>query len=116
MIDTAGAAGVLDRVTVQSFDLRSLWAIHAVAPEIGLAALTASDVTPDFTELAARGATIWSPDYRNISTGTLAEAHGAGLLVVPWTVNDPDEMADLLGLGVDGIITDRPDLAPPRWR
>ena len=116
LIATAGAAGVLDRVTVQSFDLRSLWAIHAVAPEISLAALTERDVTPDFTELAARGATIWSPDYRNITTGTLAEAHRAGLLVVPWTVNDPDDMADLLELGIDGIITDRPDLAPPRWR
>ncbi|MDH5372371.1 MAG: glycerophosphodiester phosphodiesterase family protein, partial [Acidimicrobiia bacterium] len=34
----------------------------------------------------------------------------AGLEVVPWTVNSPIEMARLISLGVDGIITDRPDL------
>ena len=46
-----------------------------------------------------------------MSAGTLAGAHDAGLLVIPWTVNEPDDMRSLLALGVDGIITDRPDLA-----
>ena len=39
------------------------------------------------------------------------EAHSAGLKVIPWTVNERPEMERLVGLGVDGIITDRPDLA-----
>ena len=39
----------------------------------------------------------------------MKEAQGLGLLVVPWTVNEPADMEKFLGWGVDGIITDRPD-------
>ena len=39
------------------------------------------------------------------------EAHGLQLKVVPWTVNDPAQMTALVAMGVDGLITDRPDIA-----
>ncbi len=43
----------------------------------------------------------------------MKEAQGLGLKVVPWTVNVPTEMARLIDLGVDGLITDYPDRALP---
>ncbi len=103
------AAGVAERVTIQSFDHRSLWAIHAIRPEMDLAALTRRGDAPDFADLAAKGATIWSPDRRAVDAARVTAAHEAGLRVVPWTVDDLDEARALVADGVDGLITDRPD-------
>lgn len=48
---------------------------------------------------------------RRIASARLVDsAHKAGKQVHAWTVNDPDQMKALLALGIDGIITDRPDL------
>lgn len=97
------------RVIVQSFDHRSLWAVHAENPDLTLAALSSRDPI-DLEDVAARGASIWSPNRQVLDRDSLERAHDAGLEVIPWTVNDPAEMADLIALGVDGLITDRPDL------
>lgn len=101
--------GYADRVIVQSFDHRSLWAIRTIAPTIRLAALTSSDI-PDFGNLAASGASIWSPRHTLLSAELVAEAQSAGLQVIPWTVNDPDDLCSVLSMDTAGVITDRPDL------
>ena len=100
--------GLTARVTVQSFDHRSLWAMRRLNPAIRLVALTTRGV--DLPDLAQRGAAIWSPDFATLDPDRLQQAHALGLLVIPWTVNDPADMRRLIEMGVDGLITDRPDL------
>ena len=56
------------------------------------------------------GAAWLSPSDVMTSADLVAAAHREGLRTVVWTVNDPARMADLVELGVDGIVTDRPDL------
>jgi glycerophosphoryl diester phosphodiesterase len=98
-----------DRVVIQSFDHRSLWAVHAENPGILLAALSVRD-SVDAADLAGRGASIWSPNREAVDRDSLEAAHDAGLEVIPWTVNDRADMIGLIELGVDGLITDRPDI------
>lgn len=100
---------IQEQVTVQSFVRESLEAIHRVDTEIRLAALTlGGDADPG--GYARLGASVWSPRASTISERRLAEAQEAGLLVIPWTVNSLDEVEMLITAGVDGVITDRPDL------
>ena len=61
--------------------------------------------------VAAEGGPTWGPDHADLTEESLAEAHALGLRVVPWTVNRPADMRRLIRWGVDGLITDRPDLA-----
>ena len=59
------------------------------------------------------GCAIWSPFWRNVTAENVKEAQALGLKVIPWTLNNPAEMARLIDLGVDGLITDYPDRAQP---
>jgi glycerophosphoryl diester phosphodiesterase len=61
----------------------------------------------------AAGCATWSPFWRNVTAENVKEAQALGLKVVPWTVNAAAEMARLVDLGVDGLITDYPDRALP---
>jgi glycerophosphoryl diester phosphodiesterase len=57
----------------------------------------------------AAGGSIWAPHYRSISERDVADAHAVGLQVIVWTVNDAADAERLIGWGVDGLISDRPD-------
>lgn len=100
---------LVERVIVQSFDHRSLWAIRGLNDQIRLAALT-NGGRPSLAEYSNGGASIWSPNYKDLTLTLIEQAHEVGLLVVPWTVNELDDMRTLIVLGVDGLITDRPDI------
>ncbi len=104
------SAGLGLRVVIQSFDHRSLWAVRSVDADIRLAALTVVE-PPDLSAYASSGADIWSPNFNAISQELIDEAHAQGLVVIPWTVNDFDDMVGVLDQGADGLITDRPDIA-----
>ncbi|MCA9999160.1 MAG: hypothetical protein KDE56_25525 [Anaerolineales bacterium] len=101
--------GWADRVVVQSFDHRSLRTIRKVDDEIRLAALTTGGEAK-VKVYNGYGFNIWSPRARDLTPELLAEAQGLGLRVIPWTVNDVDEMERLIEMGVNGLISDRPDL------
>src|SRR5258706_6519479 len=57
----------------------------------------------------AAGGSIWSPFHGDLDAAKRAEAKALGLLVIPWTVNDRAQIAKMMDLAVDGIISDRPD-------
>ena len=82
------------------------------APSPWLAGLDPAQVGGSIPKLVkAAGCEAWSPLFTNLTAGNIREAHDAGLLVVPWTVNTPEDTAGVIALGVDGLITDYPDIA-----
>lgn len=104
-------ADLAARCTIQSFDWRTLAVVQAEAPDIPTVYLTGGRPPPDVLErIGAAGGRIWSPNFAAANPGTLREARSRGMRVVVWTVNEPADIAAMLDLGVDGIISDRPDL------
>lgn len=96
------------RVILQSFDFRTLHAMKIAAPEIALSALYSGD-PKDFTAIAKEaGAGIISPEFHLVTPEQVRAAHAAGLQVVPWTADTPEDWDRLIAAGVDAIISDDP--------
>ena len=125
-------AGVDDRVSIQSFDWRTLLIVQHTDPRIATSYLTADEYVregrdspwtagfqlrehgslPRMVRAAAGAAdAAWSPDYRGLIRPMVSEALSLGLKVLPWTVNDAQDMERMLDWGVSGFITDYPDRA-----
>jgi glycerophosphoryl diester phosphodiesterase len=102
-------AGVEKRTTIQSFDYRTLKVVEREAPEIATAYLTARRHSTEPEKVHALGAKIWSPEFSVLNEGIVRRAKALGLKIVPWTVNEPVDIARVLELQVDGIISDYPD-------
>ena len=114
VIDVVKETGVARRVTIQSFDPRTLQAVHAMDVPVRTALLISRTYNPGLpAAIEQLGFTpdIYSPDYRLVDADLLQQAHERGMQVIPWTVNETDEMERLIERGVDGLITDYPNRA-----
>ncbi len=100
-----------ERFIIQSFDPRVLRYIREKYPEVTLAYLSEKKETPDsLKKLLGFVPQIYSPDYNLLSYEDVPLFHAQGMKVIPWTVNKTEDMKKLIGMGVDGIITDYPNL------
>jgi glycerophosphoryl diester phosphodiesterase len=96
------------RVILQSFDFRTLHAMKEQAPEIALSALY-EGAPKDLVAIGKEaGAGTVSPAFALVTREQVEAAHVAGLKVLPWTANRPEDWARLVDAGVDGIISDDP--------
>ncbi len=128
-------AVMAERVTIQSFDWRTLARVGQLAPCLPRAYLTSARTlkdsrwtagllatdfasVPALVKAAATGSgsgdnptpMIWSPAFQDLTPARIKQAQALGLQVLPWTVDQRADMERLIDWGVDGLITDDPGL------
>jgi glycerophosphoryl diester phosphodiesterase len=102
-----------DFVIIQSFDFRTLQYLHKNYPTIKTAMLIEDFDKRTFEEQIKDlgfSPTIYSPAYVLVNETLIQKCHQQNIQVIPWTVNDKAKMNELKALGVDGIISDYPNL------
>ena len=118
------------RTVLHSFDWDLLKECQKVAPEIPRSFLselpensegtdynTSDEVTPDFCSfkssipkaIADQNGQMWCPYFKDLTSALLMEAHALGLLVCTWTVNEIEDIENMIDIGIDGIVTDYPN-------
>ncbi|MFC5284418.1 glycerophosphodiester phosphodiesterase family protein [Pedobacter alpinus] len=103
--------GITPFVIIQSFDKRTLQIIHQKHPEIKTAFLVAQKNTYEayISDLGFKPF-ILSPAYKIVDEELVQKCHQNNIKIIPWTVNTLEEIKQMKSLGVDGIITDYPNL------
>jgi glycerophosphoryl diester phosphodiesterase len=128
LLNVVRDAGMLGRVSIQSFDWRTLQIVQGFEPSVPTVYLSIQTANTDNIRdgqwtagfkiadhgsvpkmVKAAGGAVWSPNGGAVTEALVKEAQALGLKVVPWTINTPADMERLLGWGVDGLITDYPD-------
>ncbi|HRW75131.1 MAG: glycerophosphodiester phosphodiesterase [Lewinellaceae bacterium] len=98
---------------LQSFNTAVLEYLNQAAPDIPLAFLVERGrLRYQLKKLSFQPA-IYSPKFSVLTSRQVREAHRSGIQVIPWTVNEPEDIQKVLNMGVDGIITDYPDRVLP---
>jgi glycerophosphoryl diester phosphodiesterase len=102
----------MERVVIQSFDFRVLKYWHEKHPEIRLSALVENKKSVQ-ANLAMLGfnPSVYSPDFKLLSKEDIGDLHKLKIRVIPWTVNEEDDIKKIKAMGVDGLITDYPNRA-----
>ncbi|HEX8607310.1 MAG TPA: glycerophosphodiester phosphodiesterase family protein [Pedobacter sp.] len=139
MMSVINKKAIKSRVTIQSFDVRTLQILHKTEPKVKLSmlafgkanvldklktqGLSAEDEKKLKQSPLFNGAggfeddikklgfvpAIYSPYYTSVDAEMVAKVHAMDMLILPWTVDEEKDMASLGLLGVDGIITNSPD-------
>jgi glycerophosphoryl diester phosphodiesterase len=127
-------ANMSARVTIESFDWRTLKIVQQQYPDVPTVYLSSQQknfntINADSREgsawtvginakeyggsvarmVIAAGGRIWSPYFGDVDKAKVADAQSLGLKVIVWTVNEPKDIEKVLDYGVDGVISDYPD-------
>ena len=135
VVQLLGERNFTKRVRILSFDWRALAQVQKIAPDVAtvylslegrslnniklgqpgaspwMAGLDIDDFSGSIPQaVKAAGGRHWAPYYKHLTRGLLNEAHGLGIQVFVWTPDKRSDMRRLIEMGVDGIITNRPDI------
>jgi glycerophosphoryl diester phosphodiesterase len=121
-----------NRTVLHSFDWELLEECNRLAPNMPRSYLSqlpeslddpydkpSEEISPDFSSfngsipeaIEAAGGHLWCPYFKDLTADLVAEAHNLGLPVCTWTVNEVEDIENMIDIGVDGIITDYTDRA-----
>jgi glycerophosphoryl diester phosphodiesterase len=110
VLDEVNRLGIAERTCIQSFSPEVMEAVHRLAPDMTTAWLSDAEgsVQSQLDRLTFQP-DIYSPAWQRIDSADVSALQALGIRVIPWTVNNEEDLVNVMAMGVDGIITDHPD-------
>lgn len=110
IVEAINKAGIKNRMLISSYSEVMLHIIKDLEPQIPLALLVETDFPPEENiDFLGFVPAVYSPDYKLVDEALVTFCKEQNMKLIPWTVNEKEDMKALIELGVDGLITDYPD-------
>jgi glycerophosphoryl diester phosphodiesterase len=106
-LDVVSAAGGLGRSLFVTGNVEALRMLRDLSAEARIGLTWVEGSAPPLLLLEELGAEFWNPMFALVTPEGVASVHDAGLKVSTWTVDDPQEMARVVGAGVDAVVSNR---------
>jgi len=110
LMEQIGKKGITPYVFIQSFDVRTLQVLNEKHPNVKTALLISEGDLESNLKTLGFIPTIYSPAYKLVDADLVKQCHEKGMRIIPWTPNTKEEIEQLKSYGVDGIISDYPNL------
>ena len=111
LVDVLKKKNIIQWTVIQSFDVRTLQVLNRKYPHIKTSFLIENaNSFEENMKILGFIPFIISPNFKLVTAEYVNKCHQQGLKVIPWTVNTKEDIAKLMALGVDGIISDYPTL------
>jgi glycerophosphoryl diester phosphodiesterase len=110
LMEVIRAKKISPYVVIQSFDVRTIQILNKKYPDIRTSYLVDKGNLEDNLKKLGYTPFIYSPAYKLVDAELVRQCHKRNIKVIPWTPNTQAEIAHLKSLGVDGIISDYPNL------
>jgi glycerophosphoryl diester phosphodiesterase len=110
VINKVTELGILRRTTIQCFDVETLIYLNKSYPHVRLVYLIENEDSPT-DNLKKLGFTpfVYSPYFKLVDADLVSLCRDQKMQLIPWTVNEMEDMKTMIDLNVDGIISDYPD-------
>lgn len=110
VVSAVQKTGIKDRIYIQSFDIESLQVAKKLDSTIKLVLLIQNMDSPE-SNIEKLGFTpeVYSPYFKLVNTDLVSLCKKRGIKLIPWTVNEVEDLNKMIMIGVDGIITDYPN-------
>jgi glycerophosphoryl diester phosphodiesterase len=110
LMDVIESKKITPWVIIQSFDPRTLQVLHKKYPKVKTSLLVDKNSMKENLKKLGFIPAVYSPHVKLVTADLVKECHAKKMKVIPWTANSREEIAQMKSLGVDGIISDYPNL------
>lgn len=110
LVDVIKKNKMIDKIIISSFNIKFLKNIKKINRKIKTGLLYYGEIKDQIENAKKIGCKLFLPNYKFVDGEIVKKTHKAGMKIMVWNLEDKDDIKNMIGFGVDGIASNKPDI------